>query len=43
MGYETEFRGRFAVEPKLRAEHAAYLNAFSRTRRVKRDAALTAD
>ena len=42
MGYDTEFEGQFAVEPKLRDEHAAYLNAFSRTRRVKRDTALTA-
>lgn len=40
-GYDTEFRGRFLIEPVLRAKHAAYPAAFSRTQRIKRDAART--
>lgn len=37
MGYYTEFDGEFRVSPPLRPEHATYLRAFSRTRRMKRD------
>lgn len=42
MGYHTEFRGEFAVQPPLRGEYAAYPRAFNLTRRVRRDAMLTA-
>lgn len=38
MGYHTDFTGRFTVEPQLTLEHAAYLKAFSQTRRMRRDA-----
>lgn len=38
MGYSTDFEGKF--EP-LTAEHAAYLNKFSDTRRMKRNASKT--
>lgn len=42
MGYTTEFRGRFQIEPPLTAAQVAYLCAFNETRRMKRNAALTA-
>lgn len=42
MGYTTEFDGKFTVMPTLGAEHRAYLEAFSKTRRMRRDAAETA-
>lgn len=42
MGYQTEFTGRFELDRPLTPEHAAYLRAFNRTRRMKRDAAKTA-
>lgn len=38
MGYTTSFRGEFKLDRKLSPEHAAYLTAFSRTRRMSRDA-----
>ena len=37
MGYTTDFKGQFAVSPPLKPEHVAYINAFSGTRRMKRD------
>jgi hypothetical protein len=37
MGYTTTFRGRFDLDRPLQAEHAAYLTAFSETRRMKRN------
>ena len=42
MGYTTEFKGAFKIEPPLSPEHAAYLRKFSETRRMKRDAVLAA-
>ena len=36
MGYTTEFEGKFTVTPPLDANQVAYLNAFSKTRRMKR-------
>jgi hypothetical protein len=36
MGYTTEFSGHVTVEPPLNQEEIDYLNAFSRSRRVKR-------
>ena len=41
MGYTTKFEGVFQVTPTLSPEHKDYLEAFARTRRVKRDAAAT--
>lgn len=38
MGYSTDFWGDFSVTPTLTPEHAEYLRAFSRTRRMKRNA-----
>lgn len=37
MGYTTEFSGSFAVSPTLDADMIEYLNAFSGTRRMRRD------
>lgn len=37
MGYTTDFSGQFAITPRLEPHHAAYLRAFSETRRMKRD------
>ena len=37
MGYTTVFRGRFDLRPPLSPEHAAYLRAFSWSRRMVRD------
>jgi hypothetical protein len=42
MGYTTEFTGSWRVTPPLKPEHAAYLRAFCKTRRVRRNPALTA-
>jgi hypothetical protein len=42
MGYSTDFEGRFSVSPAFKPEHEAYLNAFADTRRMKRDAEVTA-
>ena len=38
MGYTTTFVGQFAVSPPLKFEHVNYINAFSGSRRMKRDA-----
>lgn len=38
MGYTTDFSGIFNLDKPLRPEHLAYLNAFSETRRMKRNA-----
>ena len=35
MGYDTEFRGEFAVEPPLLDEPAAYREAFNEQYRAK--------
>ena len=42
MGYTTEFTGHFTITPPLSAAQAAYINAFSNTRRMQRDEAITA-
>lgn len=42
MGYTTEFSGKFNLNKPLSPAHADYLRAFSRTRRMKRDAEKTA-
>jgi hypothetical protein len=41
MGYTTDFAGRFELNKPLTEAHAAYLNAFSGTRRMKRDEGIT--
>ena len=41
MGYTTEFEGVFKLDKKLTAAQAEYLRAFSYTRRMKRDPAIT--
>lgn len=40
MGYSTDFSGGCDITPALSPEHVAYLQAFNRSRRVKRDPAL---
>jgi len=42
MGYTTYFSGEFKLDKPLAPEHKAYLEKFSQTRRVKRDAAKAA-
>src|ERR1700679_4010920 len=42
MGYSTDFSGRFELDRPLTPEHKAYLLAFNRTRRMKRDSTKTA-
>ncbi|KAI9025420.1 hypothetical protein DFJ74DRAFT_704920 [Hyaloraphidium curvatum] len=42
MGYTTRFTGAFRIAPPLSDPHRAYLVAFSRTRRMARDAAAVA-
>lgn len=42
MGYTTDFAGVFRTDKPLTAAHRAYLQAFNETRRMRRDAALTA-
>jgi hypothetical protein len=37
MGYTTTFSGHFNVTPAMSPEHAAYINKFGDTRRMKRD------
>jgi hypothetical protein len=37
MGYTTEFEGQFEISPNLSLDHKEYLQAFSDTRRMKRD------
>lgn len=41
MGYTTDFEGAFTLTPAATREQVAYINAFSRTRRMKRNAELT--
>lgn len=41
MGYTTDFTGRFDLDRPLSPEHAAYLDKFSDTRRMQRDAKRT--
>ena len=36
MGYTTEFEGKFSIQPPLTEEQTAYLQKFSKTRRMKR-------
>jgi hypothetical protein len=43
MGYTTDFDGHFVINPPLTSAQAAYINRFSDTRRMKRDASLTAN
>ena len=38
MGYTTKLEGAFTMEPPRAGVHFAYLERFSDTRRVKRDA-----
>ena len=42
MGYSTDFRGEVTLDKPLTPEHAAYLKAFSGTRRMKRDPEIAA-
>ena len=37
MGYTTEFVGSFSLDKPLTEDHKKYLNAFSNTRRMKRN------
>jgi hypothetical protein len=41
MGYTTKFEGEFVLDKPLSAVHQAYLEMFSGTRRMKRNASLT--
>jgi hypothetical protein len=41
MGYTTDFHGHFNISPEMKSEHIDYINQFSATRRMKRNAALT--
>ncbi len=36
MGYTTEFVGSLSITPAIKPEHAAYINKFAATRRMKR-------
>ncbi len=38
MGYSTEFTGQYVIDPPLTIEQATYINKFSRTKRMRRDA-----
>jgi hypothetical protein len=42
MGYTTDFTGRFDLDQPLTRPHEQYLSRFSETRRMRRDASLTA-
>lgn len=42
MGYTTKFKGQFAVTPALSDNHREYLAKFAETRRMKRNADMTA-
>lgn len=37
MGYTTYFEGHLTIEPPLNPKHEEYINAFSGTRRMKRN------
>jgi hypothetical protein len=41
MGYTTDFNGSITISPTIKPEHKAYINLFSETRRMKRNAELT--
>jgi hypothetical protein len=41
VGYTTSFHGHFSLDKPLAAEHKVYLEAFSDTRRMKRNSAKT--
>lgn len=41
MGYTTYFEGQFTIDRPLASEHRAYLEKFSGTRRMRRNADLT--
>lgn len=41
MGYTTEFYGSFEITPPMSLEHKEYINSFSATRRMKRNAEMT--
>jgi hypothetical protein len=43
MGYDTSFSGEFSIVPALTAEQTAYLQAFTETRRVKRNPEMLVD
>jgi hypothetical protein len=43
MGYDTEFVGEFLLDKALMPEHKTYLDRFAYTRRMKRNAELTAN
>ena len=38
MGYTTDFIGSLNITPEIKKEHKNYINAFSSTRRMKRNA-----
>ncbi len=42
MGYTTDFSGEFKLDKPLLEKHAAYLEKFANTRRMKRKAAVVA-
>lgn len=42
MGYSTDFNGRFEFDRPPSEEHVAYLRKFAETRRMRRNAAFTA-
>lgn len=41
MGYTTDFSGQFTSDKTFKPKHVAYLQEFARTRRMKRNPALT--
>ena len=43
MGYNTDFSGRFTINPELTPEQVKYLQHFSGTRRMKRNNAILKD
>lgn len=43
MGYTTRFEGQFTLDRPLTPQHKRYLDSFAATRRMKRDAAKTAE
>ena len=38
MGYTTDFEGKFNISPAMKDEHAEFINKFSETRRMARNA-----
>lgn len=42
MGYSTDFEGKLKIEPALKQEQINYINKFSETRRMKRNAQIAA-